>query len=352
MSNSSMELLNSSRIGCFPDLLFVDVGVLLPEVAALPIFSAAIFMLHRGVEIDHPVFRVILNNLVFQLTMTVVVIIGQLTISIRKSAMLVSEFVNLAGLLFHQSTWTILSCLRYAYIVKPDWLHSKYPDVGKLRKLSQASAFFYFILILVTMLAIYLGSVIPLGWPQVSFYRGIPTATKIFIVVALSLVYLSPVLISLVFYILLARASITKMNKIGVVDHHCSAADCQQCSSPVPYGGIFIGYNPEQNEIEVSVAKRNSGRSQPPNFEAVRAVEERNSALRSIKTNLVVFLTEIFIIFSVYSFKSDYQQCLNLIANAVFKTLLPILTTLANFGTVQAVLKKFVDLLFKKSLSS
>ena len=355
MDNSSGHQLNatvssnSSRVGCFPDLILVDVGVLLPEVVALPIFSAAIFILHRGVEIDHPVFRIILNNLIFQLTLTVIIIVGQLTVSVRKSALLVSEFVNLAGLLFHQSTWTTLSCLRYAYIVKPDWLHSKYPDTEKLRRTSQVAAFFYFLLILVTMLAIYFGSVIPLGWPKVTFYRGIPTSAKIFIVVALSLVYLSPVLISLTFYILLARASKSKMNKIGVVAHHCSAVDCQQCPTPKPHGDIFIGYNPEQNEIEVSVANRDSGHPQPPSFEAVRAAEERNSALRSIKTNLVVFATEIFVIFAIYSFKSDYQQCLNLISNAVFKTLLPILTTVANFGTVQAVLKKFVDLLFEKS---
>jgi hypothetical protein len=41
--------------------------ILLPELFAIAIFSASIFLIYKGIEIDHPVYAVIFNNLIFSL---------------------------------------------------------------------------------------------------------------------------------------------------------------------------------------------------------------------------------------------------------------------------------------------
>lgn len=74
-----------------------------------------------------------------------------------------------------------------------------------------------------------------------------------------------------------------------------------------------------------------------------KTVEEINSALRSIKTNLLTIATDIVLVIVTYSLHSDYHQCINIVRNSIFKTALPILTTAANFGTIQNVLKQFLE---------
>ena len=256
-------LLNTSIVGCFPNHKFVDIGVLLPEVFALPIFVAAIYVMYRGVEIDHPVFRIIFNNLIFQLTITAIVILFQLLSSIRNNAILASELANLAGLLFHNSTWLILSFLRYAYKVKPDLLHSKFPDPGQISKYSQAAVISFCFLTLAAMFAIFSISMISLGWPQVSFCHGISTTSRNLIILGSFLVFLSPVLISIVFYVLLVISLAAKLKRVGVDN---SSGDGQQVFS-ISYGGIYIGptYD-DRNEIEVSVAQGNATKVSCSNY--------------------------------------------------------------------------------------
>ncbi len=63
-------------------------------------------------------------------------------------------------------SWTIISVLRYAYIVHPECLHSTFPDSKKLRNISLSLVLFMF----ATFVIITFGSLTaiarPYGWPQ------------------------------------------------------------------------------------------------------------------------------------------------------------------------------------------
>ena len=153
---------------------------LLPELVSLPIFAGAILIMYQGVEIEHPVFSVILNNLMFPLFVNLVIICSAFP-SNMKIFLNVSAFGNMVCLLHHHTSWMVLSGLRYAYIVKPEWLHSTWPDVKRLRYLSVATVYISFALIVTLSLSIFLILAVPFGWPNIHFY-AFPHSAKVTIV--------------------------------------------------------------------------------------------------------------------------------------------------------------------------
>ena len=281
----------------------VDIGALLPEVVALPIFCAAIYIMYRGVEIDHPVFRILFNNLIFQLLSNVVILTGLLTVDNRKIALMFPQFGNIFDRLFHHTSWMMLSCLRYCYVAKSDWLHSKWPDPKRLRGLSQSAVSAVFFIIIFSIFAIYFGAMIPSGWPKVSYYE-LPPSRKMAILIPIIILYISPILVSLVVYVsLLCHTE----NKISHLNETGSRRDVQaevEESNP-GYGGIYMGDflhpNAPLDTIQTSDqafgvngcdsnTRSQSVSSHSKTPEATRAIEERGSTLRALKTNLFIFV--------------------------------------------------------------
>jgi len=152
----------SSKFGIF---------TLLPEIVSLPIFGTAIVIMYQGVEIEHPVYSVLFNNLVFPFFVNIVIICSAFP-SNMKIFLNVSVFGNMISLLHHHSSWMVLSGLRYAYIVKPDWLHSTWPDVKHLRCISLATVYISFTLFVSLALSIFLVFSVPYGWPNIHFYAN------------------------------------------------------------------------------------------------------------------------------------------------------------------------------------
>ena len=385
--NDTVINTNSTFTGCFPNQT-VDIGVILPEVLAIPILTISVSVMYHGVEIAHPVFRLLFNNLIFAFVSSAI-ILSAAPIVDGRNLLLISEFGNLISLLFHHSTWMVLSCLRFAYIVKSDWLHSKCPDVNRLRNISQIAVALSFSFILSAELSVLLGSIILSGWPKFSLFLNLQKSEKVFIIFSLTSVYLLPISVSLVFYVMLARATSANMSKVGseLPDRiRSKPSDSKNCldrklsaehSSSSSSFGIYVGGS--KNLTKVGPAGKTRASSQPQSVRTavdvgnvkshqeaqfpdvdelnesemnvaifhnsrklIKAEEEKNSALRSLKTNLIVFAIGVVTTFLVYSFPPEVQQCLNLVSTASLKTLFPVVTTIANFGNVQSVFKIFL----------
>lgn len=44
--------------------------------------------------------------------------------------------INTISLLYHCSSWSVLSIVRYVYIVHENWLHQRFPDVLKVTQIA------------------------------------------------------------------------------------------------------------------------------------------------------------------------------------------------------------------------
>ena len=89
--------------------------ILMPELLALVLFSIAISIVYKGVEIDHPMYSVLYLDLVVPLIITVSIILTSMLVSIHNWKA-VSSMLNMISLLYHHTSWAILSVLRFLLV--------------------------------------------------------------------------------------------------------------------------------------------------------------------------------------------------------------------------------------------
>ena len=324
------------------------------ELVSLPILGVALNVVYAGVEIDHPVFRLIFNNLIVAFVDTVVIVVAAIFV-VDKNIFHVLAFGNLITLLHHHSTWMILSGLRYAYIVEPDWLHAKFPDVKQLRRLSVGLVAVSFLLIVGLVLAVLIGSIVPLGWPRASFYMDLSWREKTSIIAAVSGAYHLPAFISLLFYIALVRKTSEKISRIEVEAASGGPISVISGVSETTFQRSDVSCNPDEPTRGVSrkpPVRNNGFFSSPEDQEKARTVEEKMSALRSLKTNLTVFAVGLGFAVFINLMPTAYQEPLDLLGTSLAKTAFPLLTSLASFGTVRSVGKAFFkSISFEKNSS-
>jgi hypothetical protein len=85
--------------------------VLLPELPALPIFAVGIYIMYRGVEIGHPVYSIIFFALIFASLATALILMTSPFVDIDDLKN-VSSISNMIAMLFHHSSWAVISILR------------------------------------------------------------------------------------------------------------------------------------------------------------------------------------------------------------------------------------------------
>jgi hypothetical protein len=338
--------------------------VLLPEIAALPIFAISIYGMNRGVEIGHPVYSLLFANLIFPLATTFIILFASFAININHWKA-ISSVVNMITMLYHHSSWAILSVLRFWLITKPDWVHSKWPDPTNLRNLALGSVALAFTLVVAAILGYFIPSAMAYGWPGIDFFSAVPDSAKAKIVAVTALIFHVPVFVSCYFYILLLR-TVKRSTKVGAVDSNMP--------SNLDDDGIYVGSDNEstlenQSRTFKSSEQRNRserdlrhislkrfvkfGRSKDlesqqrqdlmleKELERQRSIaknrDELSASMKSIQTNLLVILVGIVASILTKQLPTDQQRVFNLASNSVQKTLLPIVTTLANFGLVRKV---------------
>jgi len=149
---------------------------------------------------------------------------------------------------------------------------------------------------------------------------------------------------------LLIFATTIKLSKVGVVQNEDNFQSLNNMDSS-NLGNAATSSIIEVNEIyevreiplpsllneEISSSERNLSVEKND-----KVMQEQISALRSLKTNLVVFFVGVITGFIIYLFPIRYQEQLNLILSSLQKLLFPLLTTVANFGTIRTVMKLFL----------
>jgi hypothetical protein len=164
--------------------------------------SIGIYGMYQGIEIKHPLFALLFSNLIFP---NVATFLNFLVLAFFpfKNWVRMSMFSNFLSLLFHTTSWSIISVLRYIHIEHQDWLNDKWPDITKLQPVVLVIQFLAFFLLLLTNVVGFALFASPYGWPAKSFLKYVPPNIQIFLSIFAVSVFTLPVIVSGIFYILL-----------------------------------------------------------------------------------------------------------------------------------------------------
>jgi len=199
------------------------------------LLSIGILQIYNGIEIEHPVFRVLFCNLIAAfLSSAVNVIAYPFKKDVKYSTVINGS--NYFGLLFHCCCWLIVSLLRFAYIIHKEWLFTKFPDQKTLNRLAVASVFCSYLvcLLVVTIVAVLC------GWPRLKVFE-MPMPQKAISVGTLLGIYILLIGSSCFFYLLILRKrGSLRNNKVG---NNISAMEVKDSDSEMmtDFGNVFIG---------------------------------------------------------------------------------------------------------------
>ena len=190
---------------------------MLPEVLSLALLSIGVYGTYQGIEITHPIYALLFTNLIFPAVATTINLLVLTLLQFRHWVRL-SLFFNFFSLLFHMTSWSVISVMRYIFIEHQDWINNRWPDVTKLKPhaiFAQFASFFFFLFFNTLGYAI---GASPYGWPQKSFIKHVPFHVQMYLGFFTVAIFTSPVIISGVFYILLvcSRSRQSATNKVHV----------------------------------------------------------------------------------------------------------------------------------------
>ena len=99
----------------------------LPEYFNLFLLSCGIYGMYQGIEISHPLYAVLFQNLIVSLISTLLDIIVFWFISNYKYVIF-ANILNVFSLFFHCTSWCVTSGLRFVYIIYGDWFNNWIPN--------------------------------------------------------------------------------------------------------------------------------------------------------------------------------------------------------------------------------
>jgi hypothetical protein len=286
------------------------------ETVNVGILTAGTYLMYIGIEINHPVYAVLFCNLsitlLFSFLNTVAISLLRNVLSIS-----VSNAVNITSLLFHCCCWCVVSTLRYLFIIRKDWLEQTFPDQSRLRNLSILSVLTLFFSGASFMYA----PVFYFGFPQTRVVH-FPLYAKVVCLAVLSFDILSLIFASCYFYTLILR----KRGKLG----H-STVNVEE-RGPVSF-----------TEASAQFTASGDVRITPVIIvqeELQQKKKEIESAIMSLKTNLIFILSLLFLFVCGTLFSSDFL----FLVFTLFKGQSPVWITFFNFLKIQ----KLVSLTLEK----
>jgi hypothetical protein len=198
--------------------------------------------MYNGIEIDHPVFRVLFCNLIVAfLSSAVNVVVYPFETEIKYSTMVTTS--NGLSLMFHCCCWLILSLLRFFYIIHKDWLLRRFPDPKTLNRLAVGAVFVIFstcssIIVVVCWLC---------GWPRIKIFE-MPMPQKAISVLTSFGIFLLLISFSCPFYLfILRKRGKLRNNKVGNIIPEVKVKDSDLEMRTLHVGDVNIG-NPQSND--------------------------------------------------------------------------------------------------------
>ena len=176
-----------------------------PDFLSFIFLAVGIYGMNKGIEIDHPVFSLLFSNLIFPFAATFLNLTALFLVNFQ-SWIRLSLFTNYLSMLFHTTSWGVISILRYISIEHSGWINNKWPEIKKLKPLALAAQFgsFGFLLLINTSAFVALAS--PYGWPGKSFIKHVPENVQKRLVFVAVVIFIFPILVSATFYFLIIRA--------------------------------------------------------------------------------------------------------------------------------------------------
>ena len=174
----------------------------------------------------------------------------------------------------------VISGLRYLFILHQDWLDSHWPEPRKLRQAGLASVFGLLFLQISINTVTFMLLAKPYGWPQKSFFQSVPGPIQTTIILICLFVFLLPVKISIVFYLLLLkqRKTFETKNKVGIIETktsisgNCATLGLDKTSTDQVQGSVLgTGLSDAGMNLLVSTdpsSKSNSSRSSSPEVQS------------------------------------------------------------------------------------
>jgi hypothetical protein len=301
-------------------------GLVVFELICSALLFTVSYYTYKGIEIRHPVYAVIFCDLIVALATSLTnAVIFPFVSTYRYTSL--SNGSNMFCLIFHSCCWCILSIQRYLYITKKAWLEQKFPDLGRLLKVSLLS-----LMTLVTLnVTSYLATIVYFGYPQVKV-MDMSLEHKIACVTVLLCYFVGMFIVSCWCYceILRNRCKLGH-NSVDIIDNE----SISQANS----GGIFIVENVNQ---EISTG----GGMEMRNFATIKSQSllkqqqaETDSAILSLKTNLGLFVFLLFVFLSIILISNDgFTVIFSILAKLVY-----ILTGIFNYAKMRDLIQKFLE---------
>jgi hypothetical protein len=167
-----MEEIATDAIGIF------YTEVVLEILNSVVLFTVA-YHIYKGIEVRHPVYALIFGDILVALASSLTnVLVFPFVKTYRYTSL--SKGNNIFCLFFHCCSWSVLSVLRYMYIINKNWLEQTFPDPSSLRKVSFLALF---ILITINVLTFF-ATTMYFGYPGVKVMKTIslyvlPRANKL-----------------------------------------------------------------------------------------------------------------------------------------------------------------------------
>ena len=177
----------------------MNIGFIWPDVVNIILLIVSLILMYKGIEILHPIYGCLFCNVGSALLASVAEILLLVLVTEFRASTIIKA-CHSWSILFHCSAWGIISLLRYAYIVHPDWLHDKFPDPRALLITSLVSIYSFF---MVCGSAIN-GVFVYCGWPYIEAF-DMDIHRKLVCVSTLLMSYLLLLGVSCYFYYRLLR---------------------------------------------------------------------------------------------------------------------------------------------------
>ena len=143
-----------------------NIGFILPDVMNIILLIVSLVLMYKGIEILHPIYGCLFCNLGSALLTSVTEIFLLVLVTEFRTTTIIKACCTFY-ILFHCSTWAIISILRYAYIVHPDWLHDKFLDHRVLLITSLVLIYSSFMMCGTAIV----GVIVYCGWPYIEAYE-------------------------------------------------------------------------------------------------------------------------------------------------------------------------------------
>lgn len=189
--------------------------MVVPDVLGLLFLAVGIFGMYKRIEIDHPVFSLIYSNLIFPLTASIFNLTALVLVNFQLWIRL-SLFTNYLSMLFHTTSWSVITFLRYISIEHNSWLNNKWPDIKKLKPLALTTQFGSFGLLLMLNMVAFVTLASPYGWPSKDFIHHVPEDVQKRLALIAIAIFIFPILVSASFYFLIIRARSSCFRNTGL----------------------------------------------------------------------------------------------------------------------------------------